>query len=196
MNKIIFIIASLLLLSFQTHAKDSTKVKPPYEHKVKRAILWSSFIPGAGQIYNEVGYRKIPQKKHRAWWKVPIIYGGLGVTGYYWYTNYDRAKMFKEEIQFRRDYGSAAILHPEFAVYSTESQLINGIYINDGFDYHAQKRDLFTFVFAGVWALNVIEALVDAHFVTFDVSSDLSFNYYPVLMDFNTPGIGLSLNFN
>lgn len=195
MKKILFIL--FIGLTPLAWAEDSLKIKAPYEHKVKRAILWSSFIPGAGQIYNEVGYRKVQQKKHRAWWKVPIIYGGLGAAGYYWYYHYDRAKLFKEEILFRRENGATSLLHPELALYTSESDLVNGIYIyDDGFDAHASKRDMMVFIFAGVWAINVVEALVDAHFVTFDVSPDLSLHYYPVMYDLKSPGIGLTLGFN
>lgn len=183
-------------------AEDTTNVKKDkwadYEHKPKRAALFSLF-PGAGQIYNEVGYRRIPHKKHRAWWKVPIIWGGLGACGYYWYQNYQQTQLFREEILFRRD-NPGSILHPELAVYDTEAKLtggytdINGE--NFGYDGYARRRDIFLIAAIAIYGLNITEAFVDGHFVTFDVSQDLSFSCYPTMLDRHSPGVSLTLNFN
>jgi hypothetical protein len=115
-----------LLLSFNTQAQDSIPDKKDkwvdYEHKPKRSALWS-LIPGGGQIYNEVGYRRIPGKKNRAWWKAPIIWGGLGACGYYYWLNLSQSLKIKEEVLFRRENGPAANLHPELAVFASEDSL-------------------------------------------------------------------------
>ena len=50
------------------------------------------------------------------------------------------------------------------------------------------------FGFIGVWGLNVIEAYVDAHFVTFDVSEDLSFSWAPTVLANQHAGLSLRLN--
>jgi hypothetical protein len=179
-----------------------------YTHYTKRAAIWSAVIPGAGQIYNEIGYRKIPQKKNRAWWKVPIIYGGLGACGYYYYQNNKFAYLTKKEFLFREE-NNGEILDQRFADYpfsATDTtyrvlSLINGYDDADGFeipgfDKFANRRDLFMFGFIGVWALNVIEAYVDAHFVTFDVSEDLSMSIYPTIFANRSPGLSLKFDFN
>lgn len=178
-----------------------------YTHYTKRAALWSAVIPGAGQIYNEIGYRKIPQKKNRAWWKVPIIYGGLGVCGYYFYRNNKLAYLTKKEFQFREE-NNGAILDQRFVDYPFNASdttnrvfsLING-YSSGGVDYlgfdkYSSRRDLFLFGIVGVWALNIIEAYVDAHFVTFDVSEDLSMSIYPTIFANRQPGLSLTFDFN
>lgn len=201
MVRISFLISFFILFSFSGLSKDTTNVKKDkwenYEHKPKRSALWSLF-PGAGQIYNEVGYRKVQNKRHRAWWKVPIIYGGLGACGYYFYDNYKRARMLKEEVLFRRDNGDSTNLHPELLGYITENALINGY--NDGnenqygFNFRAKRRDLFMAATIGIYALNIIEAFVDGHFVSFDVSEDLSLTCTPIMFDQYTPGVSLRLS--
>ena len=159
-----------------------------YHHSVRTAALLSTFIPGAGQAYNEYGYRKYRSKKHRAWWKVPLVYGGLGVLGYYFYDNYFQAKLLKEEYLVRQDNPGLTFHHPQFEGY-TESQLTTD------FDFYSRRRDIFAFATIGFYGLQIIEALVDAHFVTFDVSEDLSFQWRPVMLDRQTAGLSVSLRF-
>lgn len=183
----------------QKDTLDTAEIKDTvYEHLPKRAALWALF-PGAGQFYNEVGYRKIPQKKNRAWWKIPIVWGALGTCGYFWYDNYSNAKGLKEEILYRREFGDSLVGNPKYVNYTSESDLIfgfnefNGVRY-EGFNTHAKRRDLFLFASIGVYALQMIEAFVDAHFVTFDVSEDLSMRVFPTMMNRNT--LGLSFHFS
>ena len=189
-------------------AKDTLKVASDdtsYTHIPKRSALFSLF-PGGGQIYNEFGYRKYG-KKNRAWWKVPLIYGGLGVTSYFWYQNYQRSQLLKEELLFRREFGATSNLHADLLGYDSESVLINGYQetvITDvdttvvtyrGFNDVAKRRDLLLFATIGIYGLQLIEAYVDGHFVSFDVSEDLSMSWYPRMLAPRTPGISLALTF-
>lgn len=199
----------------QTGLKDTFVVDTSYHHSWKRASIWSACIPGSGQIYNEFGYRKVQDKKNRAWWKVPIIYGGLGATGYYFYQNTITARALKAEWLFR-EANAGQLLYEEYYTW-TSDELLNGFetqkldkngvplyYLNGqpimekvpGFDLAAKRRDLLAFGFMAIWGLQVVEALVDGHFVTFDVSEDLSFNWSPVMLNYSTPGVALRLNIN
>src|SRR5215510_7065651 len=45
------------------------------QHSPRKAAVRSAIIPGWGQIYN------------RKYWKVPIVWGALGVTGYIFFNN-------------------------------------------------------------------------------------------------------------
>jgi hypothetical protein len=180
------------------------KADTVYHHIRRDAVLWSAFIPGAGQLYNEIGYRKIPQRKNMAWWKVPIIYGGLGTIGYFFYQNLATARALKAEWIYR-DKGYGAFLYPEYETWTSDELLNNKTievpvtdttYYNKtlpGFDLAAKRRDMLGFGFIALWGLQVVEALVDAHFVTFDVSEDLSFHWSPAMLDLNTPGVALRL---
>ena len=57
--------------------KDTTsaakKVKVP--HDPRKATIRSAILPGWGQVYN------------RKYWKVPIVYAALGITGYVFFDN-------------------------------------------------------------------------------------------------------------
>lgn len=169
-----------------------------YVHVPKRAALWSTFIPGAGQFYNEIGYRKVADKKNRAWWKIPVIYGGLAACGYYFYHNNQFANLTKQEYQFRQN--NTGYLDQRFANYPDSTSLIVGFTSNNvdylGFDTYANRRDIFLVGFIAVWGLNVLEAYVDGHFVSFDVSEDLSFSWCPTVIGNKYPGLGLTLSFN
>ncbi len=158
-----------------------------YHHKIKLAALFSALAPGTGQIYNEYGYNRYCKKRNRAWWKTPIIWGALGVTGYYLKSYLDSTHIVKKEYNWQLTH-PGSYWSPEYQNYEL-SDLV--------FDYnrYADRRDLFVLLTLGVYGLNVIEALVDAHFVTFDVSDKLSFEWSPVLYDRNSAGLSLSLKF-
>lgn len=195
--------------SFAQNVEETTQEKIQKDtslvHFPTKAALWSLF-PAAGQLYNEFGYRKHSNKKNRAWWKVPIIYGGLGACGYFWYKNMKMTQLLKKEILWRRDNGDSLFYHYEFQSYSNENELISGYTefdpitgestTNFGFDEYARRRDLLLFGTIGIYGIQILEAYIDAHFVTFDVSQDLSMSIYPNMMAPRTPGLSLSLNFN
>ncbi len=200
MAKSFLILIFLSFIGLETYAGDTTAVDTSgaYEHFPKRAALCSLF-PAGGQIYNEYGYRKF-DKKNRAWWKVPLIYGGLGATSYFYYKNYQSTQLLKKEILFRRENGDSTYYHDSMIGFASETALING-YTDSagvdvlGFDDTARRRDLLMFATIGIYGLQILEAYVDGHFVSFDVSDDLSLSWYPKMMARNTPGIGLTLSF-
>ena len=182
-----------------TSSLDTIQQEKAYEHIPKRAALLA-FMPGVGQFYNEIGYRKYAGKKNRAWWKIPIVWGGLGVCGYYWFDNFSNARLLKEEILHRREFGDSTVLNQLFVGYTSENELISG-YTNNlgvyqkGFDLRAKRRDIFLFASVGVFALQMIEAFVDGHFVSFDVSEDLSMSWYPKSFDSRSVGLGFNFTF-
>ncbi len=150
----------------------------PKEKKPGQALKWA-LIPGGGQVYN------------RAWWKVPIVYGGLigaiGVADFNT-TNYRR---FVRALE-------AECFGPNIAEDCTPQTheftgLVNGTAalrnLRDRFDRDRQNAYLFIFV---AYLLQGIEAYSDAHLKSFDVSDDLSLRLQPNLL----PGdqIGLSLH--
>jgi len=125
--------------------------------------------------------------KKKAFWKIPIIYAGLGVTGYMAIQNQITQKNLKAEYIFRVE--NETINLQEYAQYDNQGVLTL-------FENARRSRDLMIFAFIAVYGLNILDAYVEAHFVNFDISRDLSLNIKPRMQDFRTPGLALSLNFH
>src|ERR1700737_2220161 len=45
------------------------------KHDPRRATLYSTFLPGLGQIYN------------RKYWKLPLVYAAVGIPAYFYFDN-------------------------------------------------------------------------------------------------------------
>lgn len=145
----------------------SQKIKK--EKSPKKAALYSAILPGAGQVYT------------KKYWKVPIVYGGL-VTSFY-FINENNSKYI--------EYREAALLSHA----TGENQLGNSYSeLKTLKEYYRRNRDLSYFSFLGVYILNIVDASVNAHLFSFDVSDDISINIQPYSTLSNT-GIALSFNF-
>lgn len=151
-------------------------------HSPRKAIIRSAIIPGWGQIYN------------KKYWKLPLVYGALGATGYVFFDNLqvykDSRFAYKAKYQASRgDSTDYFKIKPEYLVYSLESLRAN----RDQFRKYIDYSVLF-FVF--FWGLNVVDAAVDAHLKSFDVSPDLSLLIKPGYSEMaGTKGISVILAF-
>lgn len=135
------------------------------EHSPVKATYWS-LIPGAGQIYN------------KKYWKVPIVYAGFGVIGYFAVTNRT------EYIKYRDAYICSATLGEQ-----CENELAQK-YSTDDLkvirDYYRRNTEL-SFIAGAAWyVLQMIDAVVDAHLYYWDVDDDISLRIEPVI---NSPAI-------
>ena len=144
-----------------------------------RAAFYSAVLPGLGQAYNG------------KYWKIPIAYAGLGVGVYFYLSNdeqYDRYRsIYKRRLAGFRD--------DEFIVNGQERVTTDGLIRAQRF--YQQNKEISLLVIVGIYALNIIDANVDAHLQQFNVSEDLSLR--PALkFDEYTgrTGYGLSLNYN
>lgn len=131
-------------------------------HSPKKAAIRSAILPGLGQIYN------------KKYWKVPIVYGALGVSGgifIYNLTNYKDTR-FAYRVKYN------------MRVNHTDSLLYNSIRYNlkplseESLRYYRDqfRRDIdyAALFFLLLWGLNVMDATVDAHLKSFDVGPNLS----------------------
>ena len=162
-------------------------------HSPSKATIFSAVLPGLGQAYN------------RKYWKIPIVYGGFAGLGYvinYYNKYYLLYKQYYYDISDNSSSTNSYInYHPELYnnyasstnVANAKSDLITSI------EYIRKKRDMYIIITAGFYLLNVLDANVDAHFLNFDISEDLSFNFEPVATDLltNVPIFGgrLTLKF-
>jgi hypothetical protein len=139
--------------------KDSARLA--IEAMPRRAALNSALLPGLGQITN------------KRWWKVPLVYGGFVGIGLVFEFNQRYYKVFLKEAQFRQE-NPGKTQNPLYARFTTEGI----ISIKDSY---RRNRDLSVLGGLGFYAINVIDAYVDAKFFRFDISDDLSVKLSPSL---------------
>ena len=144
---------------------DSIKV-----HSSKKAVLFSAILPGAGQVYNHTA---MPKGKRKAFWKVPLIYAGLGASTYFFLKKQSLQKGFGTEKW--NDYDDQGILVL--------------------FDQELNRRDMSILLLGLVYIIQLVDAGVEAHFVSFDVSKDLTMSFEPTVFNNQNIGLKLSLNF-
>jgi len=162
-----------------TVKKDSTKAKAIHVHSPKKAALYSAILPGAGQVYN------------RKYWKVGVIAVGAGALVYSLNFNQRNFSLYKGEL-VKRQQGLGG-LDEGLALYTDAN-------LNELQDFYRRNRDLTVVGMALLYALNVIDATVDAHLFDFNVNDDLSMRIRPeAVYSFQSalpsPGIGLTLSF-
>jgi len=144
-----------------------------------KAAFYSAIVPGLGQAYN------------KKYWKIPIIYAALGVSTYAYIYNNDNYNRARDAYKL-----SKAGKPHEFDGSN------GGVTLSDKTLENIQKsykedRDLSLFITIGIYALQVIEASVNAHLLQLNTIDDISFR--PALyVDPVTykPVAGVSLSFN
>jgi hypothetical protein len=151
------------------------------QHSPVKAAMMSLCLPGLGQVYN------------KKYWKVPIIYAGLGVMTYFIVTNagqyYDYKNAYKESVN-----GDTTGQYQDLVRKYTQQDLLSAR------DYYRRNLEI-SCILTGVWyILNIVDAAVDAHLFTYNISDKLSLKVDPVLMRpamsrNMTSGIRFSLRF-
>ena len=144
----------------------------------RKATFRSAVLPGWGQIYN------------KRYWKLPLVYGALGITGGVYFYNVKTYRALKLAYILKSDTieDSTQPIDPRFSNISA-----NGIRsLRNSFRQNVDYSVLFFILF---WGLNVVDATVDAHLKAFDVNDELSLQIKPGYSPLaNTSGISLVLN--
>lgn len=154
----------------------------PFKPNPTRAVLYS-LVPGLGQIYN------------RAYWKLPIVYGGfMGcIYAVTWnnrnYKDYSTAYLdlmndVKDHPNDPKAWSSSWVdiakkNGRDPADFITNTRLQDNIKSRK--DYFRRYRDLSLIITVGVYALCMIDAYVDAQLFDFDISPDLSMRIEPAV---------------
>ena len=172
-----------MILSFSCYCQseiDSVYISPRKQILIddpltpSKAAFYSSVVPGLGQIYT------------RRYWMVPIIYGGLGASAYYF--KYNQREMNKYRTAYKRRL--AGFYDDEYIEIIPENEKLL-----EGMKFHRRYKD-FSFMFlVGSYVLNIIDANVDAHLLQYNLDENLTLkpkiNYNEVL---NKSNFGISLN--
>ncbi|TGV00316.1 DUF5683 domain-containing protein [Flavivirga abyssicola] len=148
-----------------------------------KAAFYSAILPGLGQAYN------------KKYWKIPLVYGAIG-TGIYFYVRnnkeYNRYRdAYKRRLAGFEDdefYFSNGVRLSQPRV-TTES-------LERGQKFFRKNKEIALLVTVGLYALNIIDANVDAHLLQYNVDERLSLAPHYRFNEFDaTSNLGLTLNF-
>jgi hypothetical protein len=135
----------------------------------KRATVLALVLPGAGQIYN------------KKYWKAGIVYAGIGGLAYMWRYNTDSLARYQKILVSKINGDTNTIdLSPNRSTASIRSDR----------DFHRRYRDVSLIGFVVLYALQAIDANVDAHLKEFKVNKDLSMKIQPDICTVKS-GMGL-----
>lgn len=158
-------------------AVDGSSIETPDYLNMKnpiRASLYSAILPGMGQIYNE------------KWWKAPLVWGVLGTgVGFVIYYNNE----YKEFRGYYLDklYG-----------YELENPTLNNMSVEQLAniqDDRKRSRDYAIALTALGYALNILDATVDAHLFGIKKDPDLSFQPI-ILQNYQTNELAMGFGFS
>lgn len=163
-----------------------TIVRKPFDPLTpSKAAFYSAVLPGLGQAYN------------KKYWKIPIVYAALGTSLYFYFDNNKEYNRYRDAFKSRL----AGNNTDEFwGVDQNGTPLPSPRITSDGLE-RAQKtlrrnKELSLLITFGIYALNILDANVDAHLLQYNIDQDLSlrphFQYNE--MENNTD-LGLTLNF-
>ncbi|MDB9720894.1 DUF5683 domain-containing protein [Winogradskyella sp.] len=144
-----------------------------------KAAFYSAILPGLGQAYN------------KKYWKIPLAIGAVG-TGVYFYVRNDKQFGRYREAYKRR---LAGFKDDEFYG-AGETPLISDDGLIRAQQQFRRNKEISLLVTIGLYALNIIDANVDAHLLQFNVDENLSLSpHYQYNQMENTSDLGLTLNF-
>jgi hypothetical protein len=163
---------SLKSKAFAPSIVDEKVYHPDSTHSPRKAVMHSLMIPAWGQVYN------------KKWWKVPIVYGGLGLIGWMYVFNQTNYKENLTIAQYRK---RGYVPGPNDAYYQTYLLYAQYGYsdqtINDAVRGYNRYRDMSVLLFVGMWGLQIIDAYIDAKFIhSYSMDNNLSFRVTPQLM--------------
>lgn len=169
-------------LTYVFSVADALISHSPDRQSPTAAMVASMLLPGLGQVYN------------RSFWKVPIIYGGLG---YLIAEAMDDHQMY---MRYERAYVAIADGDP-----NTVDEFGGKVPLQSleyGSNYYRRYRDLSLIGIALVYALNIIDAYVDAHLFYWNVNDDVVVRAEPQVAVCNpkvrqgiAPALHLSVSF-
>jgi hypothetical protein len=167
----------------------SEKIQSPH-----RASMYASVIPGLGQFYN------------KKYWKIPILFGGIGGVAYALSFNSERYGYYRNAYRdfIIRDPANKSYLEiikgtiiTEESIYNENQQWFRD-YLNSSKKRFKRYRDISYASVVAVYLISIIDATIDAHFYYFNISDDLSFKIEPAYLyidGYQTGTIGFNMKF-
>lgn len=136
------------------------------EHTAKKAIMYSALVPGMGQAYN------------KKYWKIPLIYAGLGYSWYMVYKNQLPFRDAKEKLFLKATLAQSPTLNTN-GVIARATLYGSATSLRTQRETARDNRDNFILIAVAVYGLQLIDASVDAHLFDFDVNEDIGVQLTP-----------------
>lgn len=154
-------------------AKDTTKLEEIDPLTPAKAAFYSAILPGLGQAYN------------KKYWKIPLVYGAIGTSMYFYIDNDRKYKDYRNAYKRRLE-----------GYNDDKYQFLDDSRLIAGQKFYQRNRDLSALFVVAFYALNIIDANVDAALIQFNVNERLSMKpeIYPNDVTFK-PNVGLTLNY-
>ena len=154
----------------------SAKIKDR-KHSPTLAAIFSAVLPGLGQGYN------------KKYWKIPIVYAGVGGLGFAVGYTAIQWKGFRGAYRLEVDEDPNTI--------GSYKGIEDAATLKSYRDFHKRNLDIFS-ICLGVWyLLNVVDAAVDAHMFHWNMKDDINLSWTPTMIQGgpygNTTTAGLSV---
>ncbi|MFV8370218.1 DUF5683 domain-containing protein [Flavobacterium sp. LB2R40] len=185
MTKILFIGLFLFMVSNTTVfaqaetaavliAKDTLKSNDIDPLTPAKAAFYSAVLPGLGQAYN------------KKYWKIPLVYGALGTSIYFYIDNNRKYNQYRDAYKSRLE-----------GYVTDDLAFLDNNRLIAGQKFYQRNRDLSALVTLAFYALNILDANVDAALIQFNVDENLSVRpvLYPNDVTLKT-NVGLTFNYS
>ena len=160
--------------------------RPPIDAlSPSKAAFYSAVLPGLGQAYN------------KKYWKIPIVYAAIGIPVYFYIDNNKEYKRYRNAYKRRL----AGFNDDEFWGTDAEGNPIATPRVSDDGLINAQEtlrrnKELSLLIAIGAYALNIIDANVDAHLLQYNVDENLAIKpHFKYDEQENSTNLGLTVNF-
>jgi hypothetical protein len=153
--------------------KDTLKSKDIDPLTPAKAAFYSAVLPGLGQVYN------------KKYWKVPLVYGALATSLYFYIDSDKKYNLYRNEYKLRLEGGVSEDLK-----FLTNDRLISAQ------KFYQRNRDLSALITVGIYVLNIVDANIDAALKQFNVDERLSIQPFVSPNDVTyTQNVGLTFNY-
>lgn len=174
MNRLLILLLMSIVLNSNAMAQEETRqAKSGQEqdetsvikkHNPKKATIYSAVLPGLGQAYN------------KKYWKIPIVYAGIGTIFYIADMNGDYYRDYRDAFDYQA--GLKTDVNEEIQSLANRYSSANLISLRD---YYRRNMELSWIIMAVWYGVNIIDACVDAHFFEYDIGDDLSLKVEPMI---------------
>ncbi|MDO4229222.1 MAG: DUF5683 domain-containing protein [Capnocytophaga sp.] len=146
-----------------------------------KAAFYAAILPGLGQIYN------------KSYWKVPLVYGAIGTGIYFYIQNTNEFNRYQTAYKRRM----AGYTDDEFYGNRSDGQpRLSTDGLRRAQQFYRRNQELSLLITAGLYALSIIEANVDAHLKQFNVDDQLSIEPFIQNNEINAkPQFGITMQY-